>query len=225
MSSLIHPDTLPFLEELSMNNTKEWFEKNRDRYKKIRKQFSLFISFMIHNLREMDPAIGMPEPKDCIFRINRDIRFSPNKLPYKTNFGAYIANGGRRTFNPGYYIHLEPGGCFAAGGMYMPPPPALKAIREEIMYDPEVFRNLIENELFRKNFGEIHREKLRTVPRGYSKNDPNTDLIRYKSYTVFKSLPDEAVNSDSFPVTLMDTFRLLKPFNDFLNRALREGGR
>ncbi len=217
---MIHPDTLPFLKELSANNTREWFDDNRERYKNIRKQFSDFISILIHRLNELDPAIGMPEAKDCIFRINRDVRFSPDKSPYKTNIGAYIANGGRRTFNPGYYVHLHPGECFAAGGMYIPPAPALKAIREEIMYDPATFRNLIQNPEFKSAFGEFTGEKLKTAPQGYDKNDPDIDLIRYKSYTVYKEIPDRDVTGSDYLDSLMSIFNKVKPLNDFLNRAI-----
>ena len=209
---MIHPDTLKFLKELSENNNREWFNDNRDRYQEIRKQFSYFISVLIHRLNAMDPAIGMPEPKNCIFRINRDVRFSPDKSPYKTNIGAYIASGGRRTFNPGYYVHLEPSGCFAAGGMYMPPSAALKAIREEIMYDPDVFRGIIENPVFKANFGEIHGEQLKTAPQGYDKEDPNIDLIRFKSYTVFKSVPDEIVQSETYLEHLFSVYTNCEAF-------------
>jgi uncharacterized protein (TIGR02453 family) len=219
---MIHPDTLPFLSDLALNNTKEWFDENRNRYQTVRKQFSQFISVLINRLAAMDPAIGLPEAKDCIFRINRDIRFSPDKSPYKTNMGAYIARGGRRNFNPGYYIHIEPGTCFAAGGMYIPPAPALKAIREEIMYDPSAFRSIIENPAFSKSFGEIHGEKLKTSPQGYDKNDPDVELIRYKSYTVFKEIPDQIVKGDQYLGHLMGIYEMVKPFNDFLNRAIQD---
>ena len=219
---MIHPDTIPFLKELDEHNTKEWFDENRDRYQVIRKQFVQFIAQLINRLAILDPAIGLPEPKDCIFRINRDIRFSPDKSPYKTNMGAYIARGGRRTFNPGYYVHVEPGNCFAAGGMYVPPAPALKAIREEIMYDPAAYRKIIENPAFYKNFGEMHGEKLKTAPQGYDKNDPDVELIRYKSYTVFKEVPDSVVRSDHYLDHLMSIYEMIKPLNDFLNRAIED---
>ena len=219
---MLHPDTLPFLDDLSRNNSREWFDKNRDRYQAVKKQFSNFISLLIPRLKAMDPAIGLPEPKDCIFRINRDIRFSNDKSPYKTNIGAYIANGGRRAFNPGYYVHIQPGECFAAGGMWMPPAPALKAIREEIMFDPPAFRNIVESPDFKKNLGEIHGEKLKTAPQGYDKNDPDVELIRYKSYTVFKEIPDEIVRGDDYEEFLMMIFTMIKPFNDFLNRAVED---
>ncbi len=219
---MIHPDTLPFLKELSENNSREWFDDNRDRYQNIRKQFSYFISVLIHQLNSMDPAIGLPDPKDCVFRINRDIRFSPDKSPYKTNIGAYIASGGRRTFNPGYYVHIEPGECFAAGGMYIPPSAALKAIREVIMYDPAAFRNIIENPAFKSQFGEIHGEKLKTAPQGYDKNDPDIELIRFKSYTVFSAVPDTIVQGKDYLEHLMKIYAKIKPFNDFLNRAIED---
>jgi len=207
---------------LKENNSKEWFDDNRDRYKEIRKQLAYFISVLIHKLNAMDPAIGLPEARDCIFRINRDIRFSPDKSPYKTNMGAYIARGGRRTFNPGYYVHLEPNGCFAAGGMYMPPSPALKAIREEIMYAPDEFRRIVENPAFKETFGEIHGEQLKTAPQGYDRNDPDIDLVKYKSYTVFTSIPDSIVLSEDYLDHLMSVYAMVKPLNDFLNRAVEE---
>jgi len=221
---MIHPNVLEFLKELSQNNSKEWFDENRKRYQEVRTNFYHFISILIHELSKMDPAIGMPEPKNCIFRINRDIRFSPDKRPYKTNFGAYIAKGGRKSFNPGYYLHIEPGACFTAGGMYMPPAKSLKAIREEIFYDPSLFRDIIEDPEFKSIYPEINGERLKTAPQGYPKDHPDIDLLRPKSYTVSHHIADELVTSPGFLDEIMRHYLILKPLNNFLNRALEHGG-
>jgi uncharacterized protein (TIGR02453 family) len=182
-----------------------------------------FLSVLIHSLHELDQSIGFPEPKDCIFRINRDIRFSPDKTPYKTNFGAYIARGGRKSVNAGYYFHIEPGGCFAAGGIYMPSKETLKSIREAIHYEPEVFRKIINNSDFKRVFGELDDYRLKTAPQSYSKDDPDIDLLRYTGYSVSAQFPEELVSSSDLLSEVIQIYRTMKPLNDFLNKATLPG--
>lgn len=217
---MLNPDLLRFLEDLKNNNNTEWFEKNRDRYKELREHFVNFTALLIHELSAMDPSIGYPDPKKTIFRINRDIRFSKNKDPYKTNMGAFISGGGRKTALPGYYFHIEPGANMIAGGMYRPPAPELKRIRKEIFENPKEFREIIHQHEFQKAFGELYGEKLKTAPMGYPKDHPDIELVNYKSYTVLREVSDEFLVSPDLLNETLYYYKLMKPLNDFLNRAV-----
>ena len=142
---MINPVLFQFLRELKKNNNKEWFDANRSHYSALRKEFENFINLVIAEITVFDKTVAHTTAKASIFRINRDIRFSNDKLPYKTNFGAFIAKGGRKGINAGYYIHVEPGEGFLAGGIYMPSGPMLKAIRTEIYENIEEFKKIVEN--------------------------------------------------------------------------------
>lgn len=221
---MLNPDLLNFLSELKQNNNREWFEENRERYKELREHFINFISILIHELSAMDKSLGYPEARKTVFRINRDIRFSKNKEPYKTNMGSFISGGGKKIALPGYYFHIEPGACMLAGGMYRPPAPELKLIRKEIFENPKEFRSIINEKEFRITFGELYSEKLKTAPMGYPKDHPDIDLIRYKSYTVAKPVSDEFISHPNLMNESLRIFRTMKPLNDFLNRAVGERG-
>lgn len=132
---------LPFLDDLRKNNNREWFQKNRSRYEQAKKEFESFLGLVIPAIAEYEPAMKFIEPKDCLFRIFRDVRFSKDKLPYKTNMGAWITPSGRKSSGPGFYIHLQPGESFLSGGIHMPDPEKLKKIRQEIYYNIDEFIN------------------------------------------------------------------------------------
>lgn len=217
---MLKPDLFSFLERLRKNNTREWFEENRKEYQELRQHFINYVSLLIHELQQMDPELGLPEAKDCIFRINRDIRFSNDKSPYKTNMGAYISSGGKKSFLPGYYLHIEPGASMAAGGMYMPPSNELKMVRKEIADNPAEFRSIIESDSFRKTFGEMYGEQLKTAPQGYPKDHPDVDLLRYKSYTVVRNLKDEELTQPDSIKNLVKIYAELLPLNRFLRNSL-----
>lgn len=209
-----------FLIKLSENNNREWYHANKELYYKAKTDFELFIDNIIPKIIHIDKQIMPMRAKDCIFRIFRDTRFSKDKTPYKTNMGAFIANGGRKGGNPGYYIHIEPGASMAAGGMYMPPSDKLKAIRNEIYNFPEDLKTIILNKRFVETFGEIYGEKLKTAPKGFPKDFPDIELLRFKSYTVFESLSDEDILNENIENKILGVFEVMKPFNQFLNRAL-----
>ena len=179
-----------------------------------------FISVLILELNKMEPEIKNIEPKDCVFRINRDIRFSKDKSPYKTNMGAYIAPGGKKSMKPGYYLHLEPGSSFAAGGLYMPPSPELKAVRTEIFENPEEYLSIVQNPEFVKIFGEVEGEKLKTAPKGFPKEDKNIDLIKLKSYTVMHKMNETSLSSPNALGELMHVYKTMQALNRFLMGAL-----
>lgn len=213
-------EILDFFSRIRENNNREWFDENRTVYQLIRSKFAGLVSELITEIQSFDSSVGPVQASDCIFRINRDIRFSKDKTPYKTNIGAFIARGGRKTVFPGYYIHLEPGGSFAAGGMYMPAPPELKKIRQEIYFNASEFRALLEAKNFKKLFDGLSADAvLKRPPREYA-GFADADLLLYKSFTVSRPLPDAVVTASGFKEHLAETFRTMKPLNDFLNRAL-----
>jgi len=218
---MISKNLFLFLRELKQNNHKEWFHEHKPVYQTLRKQFEQLIAQTILAIAQFDESVKTIEPKQCIFRINRDIRFSKDKSPYKNNFGAFIAPGGRNSGLAGYYIHLEPDNCLLAGGIYMPPPDRLKAVRTEIFENTEEFKKIIHHKNFKKHFGKIISDKmLKTAPKGFPKDFNDIDLLKYKHYTVIKKVPEDMVTSDKFTAEVSQTFKALYPFNRFINDGI-----
>jgi len=213
-------DVLNFLSELRKNNHKEWFDQNRDWYQECRKKVLFLTELLIHEVGKFDAEIGIQEPKQCVFRIFRDVRFSNDKTPYKTNMGSYIAKGGRKSVSAGYYLHIEPGGSFVGGGAYSPPPDALKAFRTEIFDHPEDFKQLIDNKTFRKVYPEMYDDQLKTAPKGFPKDFPDMDLLKYKSFAFVSPISDSVVVSNAYVEKIIFSMKELYPVNRFLNSAL-----
>ena len=216
----ISNDTFKFLKDLSKNNNKEWFTANKKRYEVAKADFEAFVTDMVKNMAKFDPPIGNLEPKKCIFRIYRDTRFSKDKTPYKSNMGANFSVSPSKIHDyAGYYIHIEPGKSFLAGGAYEPQSPWINNIRQEIDYNTKEFKKIISAAPFKKNFGEIKGDKLKTVPKGFPKDHPELSLLQYKSFLLVHDVDDKLVTSDGFMKHLVDVYKSMKPFNDFLNRA------
>jgi uncharacterized protein (TIGR02453 family) len=168
-----------------------------------------------------DDSIAGLDPKKCIFRIHRDVRFSADKTPYKKNLGAYINKGGKHANTAGYYLHIEPGNCFFGAGNYMPTPQELAKIRQEIDYNFVDFGKIIQHKKFRSAFGELSVEtKLKRPPKGYEESNPAIDYLKLKGFTVFKKITDEEVMSDDFSKSLTTWSLTAKPLVDFLNEAI-----
>ena len=212
---------LIFLSLLKKNNNRDWFNKNKSQYETARKQFESFVNILIMKIKEFDDTIDVNAAKECTFRIYRDVRFSKNKEPYKPNFGAYIAKGGRKSEYAGYYIHIESGASFAGGGIYCPQPKILKAVRVDIYNDSSVIKKIINKLNFKIVFPKMYEEKLKTAPRGFSKDFPDIQLLNFKSYTVIKELPDKDLTAGSFLDNLLSIFKTQKPFNDYLNTVIK----
>jgi uncharacterized protein (TIGR02453 family) len=212
-------DILSFLKDLKINNNREWFQANKDQYDQARQTFESFINELIPLIRTIDPLIDMVTAKDCAFRIYRDVRFSPDKSPYKTNMGAYIARGGKNSTMAGYYVHIDPGASFLAGGLYMPPPEILKKVRDEIYYQPGDFKKIIYNKEFVKVFGEIDDPgKMKNPPKGYPKDFPEINLLKFRNYAVMHYVPDDLLLRDNYRDYAIDVFKVLHPLNSYFNR-------
>lgn len=214
-------NTFTFLKKLKEHNTKEWFDENRKEYESVKKDFNSYIRQLLADIQIWDKDIMGLEPKDCIFRINRDIRFSKDKSPYKTNIGAIISPGGKKSNRAGYYIHLEPGNkSFLAGGMYMPEADVLKNIRQEIDYNYPQFLKLIQAKDFKNYFGSIEGEKLSSVPKGYEATNEAIEYLKHKSFLMVHHIKDTDFKKSDIHKHIISVFKAMKPFDDFLNEAL-----
>jgi uncharacterized protein (TIGR02453 family) len=214
----IKKSTLDFLKGLKNNNYREWFLANQPAYKDAKGNFESFIQELINEIVVFDPVLKGIEVKNCVFRINRDVRFSNDKSPYKSNFGAFIVKGGKKNGDKyaGYYFHIEPGESMIAGGAYIPPSPWLSAIREKINDEPEEFLRIINEKNFKKYFGTLQGEKLKTAPKGYPSDHPHIELLKHKSFLAMETVPDEKVLSPGYFEYVVNGFRAMKPLNDFL---------
>lgn len=215
----IQKSTLDFIKQLTKNNNRDWILKNRPAYLGAKENFENFVQEIIEQVVEFDPIIKGLEAKSCIFRINRDVRFSNDKSPYKTNFGAFIVKGGKKNGDKyaGYYVHIEPGKSFIAGGAYVPPAPWLSAIREKIDEEPERFIKIISNKDFIKVFGKLEGETLKKAPKGYPSDHPHIEYLKFKSFLAMNYVKDETVLSGNYAGYVLNVFKTMKPFNDFLN--------
>jgi uncharacterized protein (TIGR02453 family) len=215
----IKKSTLDFLTGIKCNNTRDWFIANRPNYLEAKENFESFVQEIIDKIIIFDPIMKGLEAKSCVYRINRDIRFSNDKSPYKSHLGAFIVRGGKKNGDKfaGYYFHIEPGKSIMAGGAYTPPTPWLTAIREKISDAPEEFISITKSKEFLKYFGSIDGEKLKTAPKGYPKDHPHIELLRLKSYLVVNEASDKMVLSDGFINHVISVFKAMKPLNDYLN--------
>ena len=213
---------LKFLKGLSKNNNREWFEKNKPKYLEAKAVFEEFISKVLTETTKFDESLAGLDPKKLTFRIYRDVRFSKDKRPYKTNFGASFSPAGKGLGRPGYYLHLEPGGKnFVAGGLYMPEPQVLAKVRQEIDYNGDKLKKILSQKKFNALYGEFWDEdKLKTAPKGYPKDHKHLEWLKLKSFIVTNELADKAVLDKKFSKTVVDSFKTLKPLNDFLKEAL-----
>jgi len=216
-------DTLAFLQDLALHNDREWFEAHRAEYLQARDGAAALVDAVIGRLSRTDPDIDGQVAAKCLFRIHRDVRFSRNKAPYKTHFGAYLAKGGRKSVHAGYYLHLEPGASFAAAGLWMPEAPALASVRQEIDYGFDEFQSLLGAEAFHSRFGDLQQQadvSLSRMPRGYAPDNPAASYLKLKSFIASCPLPDARLKAPDAAAEIADTFAASTPFIRFLNRAL-----
>lgn len=220
---MLEPQTIKYLKSLKRNNNKTWFDAHREQYEAARIDFSNFIQLVIDAIQKKDTTITGLTSRDCMFRINRDIRFSKDKTPYKSHFGASIKRGGRKSIFAGYYFHLEPGNSFVGGGLWMPEPAQLKNLRQEIDYNWDEFRSLLSDRNFRKVYknlftgGEV---SLSTMPKGYDKENPAATYLRLKSYIAERPVSDEELIRSSLHKKTVAAYEALQPLLNFVNRSL-----
>lgn len=218
---MLQPSTLKFLRDLKKNNNKPWFDEHREQYENAKADILALTAQMINAIALFDKPIGILEAKNCTFRINRDVRFSKNKDPYKSNMAAYFNKDGKKGIGAGYYLHIEPGKSFAAGGIWMPEPAVLAGIRQEIDYNYKEWQNIITRKSFTKIFTDgIRGDILTRPPKGYDENNPAIEFLKLKSFIVSKSFRDIEVQNSSFVKEVVKTFSAIKPVIDFINTTL-----
>ena len=219
---MVHPDTIGFLKKLKKNNNREWFEKNRLVYEAAKNDVEKNADKILAGIKLNDKRINPDlSGKKCMFRIYRDVRFAKDKSPYKTNMGASFSYGDKKVNLPGYYMHIEAGGAFLAGGMWQPAAPELAKIRQEIDYNLDEFNKIISDKSFRKYFGTLDQSDiLSTAPKGYAKDHPAIHLLKLKSFIVMAPLSDKEVMSSQFNKNAVAIYKAMMPLNHFLQRAL-----
>jgi len=222
---MLQVSTIKFLKDLKKNNNKPWFEKNRSVYETAKADFAGFIQKVIDQHGKKDPSIQNIVAKDCLFRINRDVRFSKDKSPYKSNFGASINKGGKKAeHSAGYYFHLEPGNSFTGGGIWMPVPEELKKVRQEIDYNFGDFKKIIGSKKFKSVYGDLSKSDeytLTRVPKGYEADNPAADYLKLKSFVAMVPITDADLASKALVKKTVAAFEALQPVIAFINEALR----
>ena len=220
---MLHPSTLSFLKNIKINNNKQWLDANRPQYENAKEDFINLVNDLIAELSRFEPAIKMLTAKDCTFRLNRDIRFSKDKSPYKTNFGAGFNAGGKKAINAGYYLHIEPGQSFIGGGFWMPPASAITKIRQEIDYNLDEWKSILTKKDFKTNFvkGPDAEGALKRSPKGYEEDNPAIQYLKLKSYTISNPLADAEIILPALKKNIAATFKSMQPFLNFLNRAVQ----
>lgn len=219
----INSATFQFLSGLKENNTREWFYDNKKAYELAKKDVMEFANAFLQEFSKIDTSLEHLQAKDCLFRINRDVRFSNDKSPYKTNFGISMNKGGKKAFQAGYYINIQPDGCFVGGGIYMPQNEDLKKIREEIDYNYDTFSAIVTATEFSNYYGKLSVEEnlvLKRPPKGYDEANPAIEFLKLKSFTAIRSYADTAAQSSDFLQECVKGMKILKPLVDFLNQAL-----
>ena len=220
---MLQSATLKFLKDLKKNNNKPWFETHRKEYEAAKIDFANFIQTVIDKHSKNDPTIKSIVAKDCMFRINRDVRFSKDKSPYKTNMGAYINRGGKKSVFGGYYFHCEPGQCFVGGGLWMPMPPELNKVRQEIDYNLDAFKKIMNSKKFKAVYKDLSHEAeyvLSRVPKGYEPTNPAAEYLKMKSFVSMASLKDSDLTSKDLVKKTTTAFEALQPLIDFINGSL-----
>jgi uncharacterized protein (TIGR02453 family) len=220
---MLQSSTLKFLKDLQKNNNKPWFEAHRKQYEGAKNNFASFIQTIIDKYGKKDESIAHLKAKDCMFRINRDVRFSKDKSPYKNNMGAYINGDGKKAITGGYYFHCQPGRCFVGGGLWMPMPPELSKIRQEIDYNFDEFKKIIGSKKLKSLYGGLSTDKeyvLTRVPKGYEADNPAAEYLKMKSFVATVSLKDADITSKDLAKKVLIAFETLQPLIGFLNKSI-----
>jgi uncharacterized protein (TIGR02453 family) len=214
------PLVFDFLKELAANNNREWFNAHKADYEKAHAEFEKLVGGAINRLSLFDESIRGVQVKDCLYRIYRDIRFSPDKTPYKIHFGAYINAKGKNSEHCGYYLHLQPDSCLIAGGTYQPPSKMLKAIRQAVYDNMEEYRSIVEDPKFKRFFPQVGYEFLKIAPKGFPKDYEFINYLKCKEYACDYNVPDQFYCTPDVFDRIEAACRELKRFNDFLNYTI-----
>lgn len=220
---MLTKESLQFLDDLKVNNNRDWFQENKKRYEIFKKDYHQLVSAFLDAMKPLDPSLELLEVKNCTFRINRDIRFSKDKSPYKAHLGIWLSGGAKGSNSAGYYVHIENGASFIAGGFYSPESDDLKKVRKEIAFFYEDLEAILNEKEFKKEFKKLdvtENNSLKNPPRGYEKEHPAIDFLKLKSFTATQKYDFDEVTKKDFVSKMSQKLIALKPLNDFINRAL-----
>lgn len=218
---MLSKSTFQFLSDLSENNNREWFAEHKEHYEEAKAEVLTFTAALIKAIAEVDPLIAADsDPKKAMLRIYRDVRFSKNKDPYKKNIGIWFSAKSKGGNEPGYYVHLQPENSFVAGGYWMPEAPHLKLIRQEIDYNIDEWKAVVEEKNFAKEFKLSTSNALKNAPKGYDVDDPNIHYLKLKSFEVLKKLTDKEFFDPKIVDKLKSSFQTIYPLVAFLRNAI-----
>lgn len=220
---MLTKESLQFLDDLKVNNNRDWFLENKKRYEIFKKDYHQLVADFLDAMKPMDASLELLEVKNCTFRINRDIRFSKDKSPYKAHLGVWLSTGVKGQNRAGYYVHIEKGASFIAGGFYSPEAEDLKKVRKEIAFFHDDLDAIIADKNFNKEFGNLdvtETNSLKNPPRGYEKEHPAIDFLKLKSFTATQKYDIKEVTQKDFVAKMSQKLIALKPLNEFINRAL-----
>ena len=220
---MLTKESLQFLDDLKKNNNRDWFQDNKKRYEIFKKDYHQLVSDFLDVMKPLDPSLELLEVKNCTFRINRDIRFSKDKSPYKAHLGVWLSSGAKGLNRSGYYIHIEKGASFIAGGFYSPEAEDLKKVRKEIAFFHDDLEAIVADKNFKKEFGSLdvdENNSLKNPPRGYEKDHPAIEFLKLKSFTASQKYDISEVTQKDFVSKMSKKLIALKPLNEFINRAL-----
>jgi uncharacterized protein (TIGR02453 family) len=220
---MISREAIQFIEDLKVNNNTDWMHQNKKRYENFKKDYHLFIASVLEEMKPLDRSLESLEVKNCTFRINRDIRFSKDKSPYKTNIGVWLSTNKNFKSSPGYYIHYEKDASFLAGGVWSPEVNELKKIRKEIAFFYEDLDTIVNDQTFVEEYKQISRDEnnmLKKAPKDFDVNHPAIAFLKLKSFTASQKIEDNLFNDKNFASIVSKKLIALKPLNNFLTRAL-----
>lgn len=220
---MLKKETLNFLKALKQNNNREWFAENKEWYERSRSDFEILVAQLIQSIAPFDSSVAGAEPKKCIFRIYRDVRFSADKSPYKTHFGAALRSNLSDKAS-GYYIHIDPEESFVSCGYYMLMPNQLKKMRRGIYSDFDTFSEIINEKRFKKELGDLYRDEdaLQRVPNGFEKDHPAAEYLKLKRFYVIKEVTEKQILSKDFVSYATDIYKTMQPLGRFLDDVLYE---
>lgn len=220
---MIQKSTFQFLKQLKKNNEKAWFDEHRSAYLTAREDVISFIEAVLGHLAKKESSFAELKPASCLFRINRDVRFSSNKAPYKTNFGASLNPHGKKSGLAGMYIHLEPGESFIGGGLWMPPSPVIQKVRQEIDYQTNEFLNILKRPAFKQVYGDLDvTDSLKKLPRDYPADHAAEKYLKLKSFVAFNPWKDEDFLHQEAAKNVAKRLWEFQPMLEFLNRGLTD---
>lgn len=207
-----------YLNKLKKNNNREWFTKHKDQYLQQHESIIAFADAVLNEVSKHD-NIETPTGKKSLFRIYRDVRFGKDKSPYKTHWAGGLKRATKQ-LRGGYYFHIEKGNSMVGGGFWAPNKEDLLRFREDIAFDAKPLRKIINSKSFKDTFGTLNGEQLKTCPKGFDKEHPDVDLLRYKQYIISKKFTDEEVLSPDFAKQVSDTFKKMRPFFDYMSESV-----